>query len=73
MDVVEDIAGEVTLYSLEQYDEYPALLEDHFGGSQRAAVAAAASGIGVCMATGNSNAGVNGWYLSQILHRNNFV
>jgi len=69
MDVVEDVAGEVTLYALEQYDEYPALLEDHFGGSQRAAVAAAASGISVCMATGNSNAGVNGWYLSQLLHK----
>ncbi|BAP61906.1 coenzyme-B sulfoethylthiotransferase subunit alpha [Methanococcus maripaludis] len=69
MDVVEDVAGEVTLYALEQYNDYPALLEDHFGGSQRAAVAAAASGIGVCMATGNSNAGVNGWYLSQILHK----
>jgi len=69
MDVVEDIATEVTLYSLEQYDEFPTLLEDHFGGSQRAAVAAAASGISVCMATGNSNAGVNGWYLSQIMHK----
>ncbi|EHP88088.1 coenzyme-B sulfoethylthiotransferase subunit alpha [Methanotorris formicicus] len=69
MDVVEDIATEVTLYALECYDEFPALLEDHFGGSQRAAVAAAASGISVCMATGNSNAGLNGWYLSQILHK----
>ena len=69
MDVIEDIATEVTLYALEQYDEYPALLEDHFGGSQRAAVTAAASGISVCMATGNSNAGVNGWYLSQLLHK----
>jgi len=69
MDVIEDIAAEVTLYALEQYDEYPALLEDHFGGSQRAAVTAAASGISVSMATGNSNAGVNGWYLSQILHK----
>jgi methyl-coenzyme M reductase alpha subunit len=69
MDVVEDIATEVTLYSLEQYNEFPTLLEDHFGGSQRAAVTAAASGISVCMATGNSNAGVNGWYLSQIMHK----
>ena len=69
MDVVKDIATEVTLYGLEQYDEYPALLEDHFGGSQRAGVTAAASGCSVAFATGNSNAGINGWYLSQIMHK----
>ena len=69
MDVVKDIATEVTLYGLEQYDEYPALLEDHFGGSQRAGVTAAAAGCSVAFATGNSNAGINGWYLSQILHK----
>ncbi len=67
-DVVHDIASEVTLYGLEQY-EYPALLEDHFGGSQRAAVVSAAAGCSVAFATGNSNAGINGWYLSQILHK----
>jgi len=69
LDVIEDIAAEVTLYSLEQYERYPALMETHFGGSQRAAVAAAASGIGVAIATGDANAGVNGWYFSQILHK----
>ncbi|MBE2900268.1 coenzyme-B sulfoethylthiotransferase subunit alpha [Methanothermobacter thermautotrophicus] len=69
MDVVRDISTEVTLYSLEQYEEYPTLLEDHFGGSQRAAVAAAAAGCSTAFATGNSNAGINGWYLSQILHK----
>lgn len=68
MDVVKDIAGEVTLYSLEQY-EIPTLLEDHFGGSQRAAVASAAAGVSVAFATGNSNAGINGWYFSQLLHK----
>ena len=31
-EVVHDIAAEVTMYGLEQY-EYPALMEDHFGGS----------------------------------------
>ncbi|NYB27852.1 MAG: coenzyme-B sulfoethylthiotransferase subunit alpha [Methanobacteriaceae archaeon] len=67
-EVVHDIASEVTLYGLEQY-EYPALLEDHFGGSQRAAVVSAAAGCSVAFATGNSNAGINGWYLSQILHK----
>ncbi|MBI5459493.1 coenzyme-B sulfoethylthiotransferase subunit alpha [Methanobacterium sp.] len=67
-EVVHDIAAEVTMYGLEQYDT-PALLEDHFGGSQRAAVVSAAAGCSVAFATGNSNAGINGWYLSQILHK----
>ena len=67
-EVVHDITSEVTMYGLEQY-EYPALLEDHFGGSQRAAVVSAAAGCSVAFATGNSNAGINGWYLSQILHK----
>ena len=67
-DVVRDIASEVTLYGLEQY-EIPAALEDHFGGSQRAAVLAAGAGCSVAFATANSNAGVNGWYLSQLLHK----
>ena len=67
-EVVHDITAEVTMYGLEQY-EYPALLEDHFGGSQRAAVVSAAAGCSVAFATGNSNAGINGWYLSQILHK----
>jgi methyl-coenzyme M reductase alpha subunit len=68
MDVVRDIASEVTLYGLEQYDS-PALLEDHFGGSQRTAVVSAAAGCSCAFATANSNAGINGWYLSQILHK----
>ncbi|MDR1819464.1 MAG: coenzyme-B sulfoethylthiotransferase subunit alpha [Methanobrevibacter sp.] len=68
MDAVKDITTEVTLYGLEQY-EIPTLLEDHFGGSQRTAVLSAASGCSVAFATGNSNAGINGWYLSQILHK----
>lgn len=67
-DVVNDIATEVSLYSLEQY-EIPTLLEDHFGGSQRASVIGAAAGVSCAFATGNSNAGVNGWYLSQLLHK----
>ena len=67
-EVVRDIASEVTLYALEQY-EVPAALEDHFGGSQRACVAAAGAGCSVAFATANSNAGVNGWYLSQLLHK----
>jgi methyl-coenzyme M reductase alpha subunit len=66
--VVKDISTEVTLYAMEQY-EIPTLLEDHFGGSQRACVAAAAAGCSTAFATGNANAGINGWYLSQILHK----
>lgn len=68
MDTVRDIATEVTLYGLEQY-ELPTLLETHFGGSQRASVVSAAAGCSAAFATGNSNAGVNGWYLSMILHK----
>ena len=67
-EVVKDISSEITLYAMEQY-EIPALLEAHFGGSQRACVAAAAAGCSTAFATGNSNAGINGWYLSQILHK----
>lgn len=68
-DMVNDLATEVTLYGMEQYEQFPTLMEDHFGGSQRAAVLAAASGITCSMGTGNSNAGLNGWYLSMIIHK----
>ena len=69
MDVVNDLGTEVTLYGIEQYEKYPTTLEDHFGGSQRATVLAAASGVTVAIATGNSNAGLSGWYLSMLLHK----
>ena len=62
LDVVKDISTEVTLYGLEQY-ETPTLLEDHFGGSQRASVVSAAAGCSTAVATGSSNAGGNGWDL----------
>jgi len=68
-DVVNDIATEVTLNAMEQYEQFPTLMEDHFGGSQRAGVIAAASGLSVGIATGNSNAGLNGWYLSMLVHK----
>ncbi|MDH7511143.1 MAG: coenzyme-B sulfoethylthiotransferase subunit alpha [Methanolinea tarda] len=68
-DIVNDIATEVTLYGMEQYEQFPTALEDHFGGSQRASVLAAASGLTTAIATGNSNAGLNGWYLSMLLHK----
>jgi methyl-coenzyme M reductase alpha subunit len=66
---VNDIATEVTLYGMEQYEQFPSLLEDHFGGSQRASVLAAAAGLNCSLATANSNAGLNGWYLSMLLHK----
>jgi len=68
-DVVNDIATEVTINAMEQYEQYPTMMEDHFGGSQRAGVMAAASGLSTAIATGNSNAGLNGWYLSMIIHK----
>jgi methyl-coenzyme M reductase alpha subunit len=69
MDVVNDLATEVTLYGIEQYEKYPTTLEDHFGGSQRATVLAAASGVTAAIATGNSNAGLSAWYLSMLVHK----
>jgi len=68
-EVVNDLATEVTLYGMEQYETFPSLLEDHFGGSQRASVLAAASGLTCSIGTANSNAGLNGWYLSMLLHK----
>ena len=69
LEVAKDIATESTLYSAEQYESFPTLLEDHFGGSQRASVMAAASGIGAAIATGHSQIGLAGWYLSMLLHK----
>jgi len=69
MDTVLDVASEVTFYGLEQYEEFPALLEDQFGGSQRAAICAAASGCSTGYATGNAQTALSGWYLSMYLHK----
>lgn len=69
MDTVLDVASEVTFYGLEQYEEYPTLLEDQFGGSQRAAVVAAASACSTGFATGNAQTALSGWYLSMYLHK----
>ena len=68
-DVVNDMATEVSLNAMEQYEQFPTMMEDHFGGSQRAGVIAAASGLTTSIATGNSNAGLNAWYLSMLLHK----
>ena len=62
MDLIEKLGSEVNSYALEMYERYPAAMEAHFGGSQRATVAAAATGIATAFATGNANAGVNGLY-----------
>lgn len=69
LDTVLDVASEVTFYGLEQYEEYPSLLEDQFGGSQRAAVTAAASACSTGFATGNAQTALSGWYLSMYLHK----
>ncbi|MBR1369353.1 methyl-coenzyme M reductase [Methanocalculus chunghsingensis] len=68
-EVVNDIATEVNLNGMEQYEQYPTMMEDHFGGSQRAGVLAAACGLSTSIATGHSNAGLNGWYLSMLMHK----
>ena len=68
-DFVNDVATEVNLNAMEQYEQFPTLMEDHFGGSQRAGVIAAACGLSTSIPTGNSNAGLNGWYLSMLTHK----
>ena len=68
-DLVNELATEVTLNAMEQYEQFPTLMEDHFGGSQRAGVIAAASGLTTAIATANSNAGLNGWYMSMLAHK----
>lgn len=69
MDTVLDVGSEVAFYALEQYEDYPALLETHFGGSQRTSVVSAASGISTAFATGNAQTGLSAWYLSIYLHK----
>ncbi len=69
MDTVLDVGSEVNFYALEQFEEYPALLETIFGGSQRASLVAAASGASTAFATGNAQTGLSAWYLSMYLHK----
>ena len=69
MDTVLDVGSEVTFYALEQFEEYPALLETIFGGSQRASIVAAAAGCATGFATGNAQTGLSAWYLSMYLHK----
>lgn len=69
LETVNDVATEITTYGIEQYEKYPTTLEDHFGGSQRATVLSAASGMGCALATGSAQAGLSGWYMSMYLHK----
>ncbi len=69
LETIMDIATEITISGLETYEKYPPALEDHFGGSQRATAMAIAAGGSTALATGHSNAGLSGWYLSMYLHK----
>ncbi len=69
METVLDVGSEVTFYALEQFEDYPALLETIFGGSQRASIVAAAAGCSTAFATGNAQTGLSAWYLSMYLHK----
>ncbi len=64
-----DLATEVTLNGMECYEDYPTLLEDHFGGSQRAGILAAASACTTGIATGNAQVALSAWYMSMYLHK----
>jgi methyl-coenzyme M reductase alpha subunit len=68
-DTLLKLGDEINTYALEMYEKYPAIMETHFGGSQRANIAAATTGIATAFATGNADCGVNGWYLSQLQHK----
>ncbi len=63
------LGDDVNAYALEMYERYPAVMETHFGGSQRATVAAATTGIAGSMATGVADCGLNMWYLSMLQHK----
>ncbi|WGI16697.1 coenzyme-B sulfoethylthiotransferase subunit alpha [Methanonatronarchaeum sp. AMET-Sl] len=69
MDVISGLATEMNDYALGCYEEFPTAMETHFGGSQRAAIAGIAAGVTVGLATGHSQAGLSGWFLSQNQHK----
>ncbi|MBR6205235.1 MAG: coenzyme-B sulfoethylthiotransferase subunit alpha, partial [Candidatus Methanomethylophilaceae archaeon] len=69
MDEVMKLGDDINSYALEMYERYPAVMETHFGGSQRATVAAASTGIAGAMATGVADVGLNCWYLSMLQHK----
>src|SRR3990172_1910514 len=56
-----------TMYATPAYTNN--VLEDHFGGSQRATTVALTSAGAVGLATGNAQAALSGWYLSMYLHK----
>ena len=68
-DKLIQLGDDINSYALESYEKYPAIMEAHFGGSQRATVAAAATGIAGSMATGVADCGLNLWYLSMLQHK----
>ncbi len=69
IEVAKELATEVNAYGKEQYESFPTMLETHSDGSQRAFVLAAASGITAAIASGHSQVGFAGWYLSQLVHK----
>ena len=69
VDEINKIATDIGVYCLETYENYPTVMESHFGGSQRAACISAAAGCATSMATGSAQDGINAWYHSMILHK----
>jgi len=68
-DELMKLGDDINSYALEMYERYPSIMETHFGGSQRATVAAATTGIAGSMATGVADCGLNMWYLSMLQHK----
>lgn len=69
MENAMDIAEHCTAYVLDNYDRYPALMETHFGGSQRVSMGAAAAGAVTGAATGDPQLGYSMWNYSVLLHK----
>lgn len=68
-EVIQDISTDIASYCLETYEQYPSVMESHFGGSQRASCVSAAAGATAAMATGFAMAGASAWYHSMTLHK----
>ncbi|MCL1810734.1 MAG: coenzyme-B sulfoethylthiotransferase subunit alpha [Methanomassiliicoccaceae archaeon] len=68
-DELTKLGDDINAYALEMYERYPSIMETHFGGSQRATVAAATTGVAGSMATGVADCGLNMWYLSMLQHK----
>ena len=67
------IAEEVSRWSQRGYDNYPGLMEAHFGGSQRYCIQSAASGAAVGAMTGDPDLGNTAWCYNTPLAKEHYL